>query len=474
MMSPLRAPQSPMSSGRWRDRPGRAVASSEPSDTPLLVLAVAILSTCFIAGGSSVQTGMGVMFAELLALPLLLYAGWRAWQLHRLGPARWAIAVAAAIVALPLLQLLPLPEWLWRMAPARVALWDDLAAAGVTDINLRWSLTPAATEQNLYLLLPPVALFFAALASGRDTWHRMLWWVLGLTLFTLVLAFAQIGVAQDSFLNPFPQFEPTLSGVFANKNHQASALAIGLVLALALLLDARSRLDDHAGSRATLVLCAILAVVFVAVLPLVKSRAGVIIAFVVSGIVLLHSGPLSFSHWRAGGPVTRVVASLAALALLVGIWAAFAWMQIEADVDGSRWEMFTTTLRLGFANAPFGSGFGSFVPMFEQATQGSLMRTGYINNAHNDYVQWWFEGGVLAVLVLLAALSVLLIAVRRLSRLPERSRARTSGIAAGSALLVLLLHSSVDYPLRTPALMALAGLLAGIMVAAATRARPTP
>lgn len=465
-MMALPATQPSNATARWRD-------PSERGDTPLLILVVATLSVCFIAGGSSVQTGMGVMFAELLGLPLLLYAAWRAWQQHRLGPARWAIAVVAAIVALPLLQLLPLPEGLWRLAPARVALRDDLAAAGVTDLDLRWSLTPAATEHNLYLLLPPVALFFAALASGRDTWRRLLWWVLGLALFTLVLAFAQIGVPQDSFLNPFPQFAPTLSGVFANKNHQSSALAIGLVLALALLLDARSRLNDHAGSRATLVLCAILAVVFVAVLPLVKSRAGVIIALVVSGIVLLHSGPLSPSHWRVNH-ATRVVAGLAALALLVGIWAAFAWMQSEAGVDGSRWEMFATTLGLGLDNAPFGSGFGSFVPMFEQATRGALMRTGYINNAHNDYVQWWFEGGVLAVLVLLAALLVLLASVRRLLRLPERSRARASGIAAASALLVLLLHSTVDYPLRTPALMAVAGLLAGIVVAAATRAKAAP
>lgn len=435
----------------------------------MFVLAVATLSICFISGGSSAQTGMGVMFAELLALPLLLCAVWRAWQQHRLGPARWAIGVVAAIVALPLLQLLPLPEGLWRLAPARIALWDDLVAAGVTDIDLRWSLTPDATEQNLYLLLPSVALFFAALASGRDTWRRLLWWVLGLSVFTLVLAFAQIGVAQDSFLNPFPEFEPSLSGVFANKNHQSSALAIGLVLALVFLLDARQRLNDPAASRTTLVLCAILAVVFVAVLPLVKSRAGVIIALVVSGIVLLHSGPLSSSRWRAAGHATRVVATLATVALLVGIWAAFAWMQSEVGVDGSRSEMFYATLKLGLDNAPFGSGFGSFVPMFEQVTQGGLMRTGYINNAHNDYVQWWFEGGVLAVLVLLAALWVLLLAARRLWRLPERARSRTSGIAAASALLVLLLHSSVDYPLRTPALMAVAGLLAGILVAAGSR-----
>ncbi|HET8898123.1 MAG TPA: O-antigen ligase family protein, partial [Rhodanobacteraceae bacterium] len=349
-------------------------------------------------------------------------------------------------------------------------LLKDLSTAGVFTLDFRWTLTPDATERDAWLLLPALALFFAALASSVDVWRYLLWWVVALAMFTLVLGFVQIGVPQDSFLNPFPQYAPALTGVFANKNHQADALAIGLVLSLALAFDARRRVLHERRGQTALLSGAILAVLFVLVLPLVKSRAGVIVGLVVSGMVMLHSGPLSPSHWRSRH-LGRVLGVLSVAALLVGITAALAWMQADADVDGSRWAMFVATWRLGFDNAPFGSGFGSFVPMFEQATHGALMRSGYINNAHNDYVQWWFEGGYLAVGVLLAAQTVLLRALLGLLRLPEDSRLRSKGLAAAGGVLVLLLHSIVDYPLRTPALMSVAGLLAGIVVAAAAKAR---
>lgn len=439
----------------------------DAGDRVTLSLTLITLVLCFVTGGSSSQTGIGVMLAELLALPLLALALWRAWQRQRLWRARWALGVLLAILCLPIVQLLPLPESLWRLAPARLALREDLTAFGVDAISLRWSLAPAATERNVYLLLPAVALFLVPLAVRRRAWPALLGWPIGLAVFTLLLAFVQMGLPQDSFVNPFPEFEPSLSGVFANKNHQASALAIGLVLALSRLQEAYRDRAWHDRWRTakqalywTIVLLSILA------LPLVKSRAGLLIAMVACGLLLLSSGMLSARHWRASLSA-RVLTVLAVAVLLLGSWGAFAWMQSEAALDGSRWDMFTTTWRLGFDNAPFGSGYGSYVLMFEQATRGALMRSGYINNAHNEFVQWWFEGGLAALAVVLAALAVLLAAVRRLLQRPLDSNSRRIGMAAACGVLVLVLHSTVDYPLRTPALMAMAGLLAGIVVATA-------
>ena len=436
-------------------------------DRILLVLAGVLLSVCFICGGSSQETGLGVTIAQLLAIPVLLYALAQAWLGGHLAPARWSIAVVVLIVALPLLQLLPLPAWLWHMPAARVLLQQDLASAGVSTIDYRWSLAPAATQRDLLELLPGVALFFAALAMGRSAWRGALWWIIGLALFSVVLAFAQIAAAQDSILNPFPQFVPAMAGVFANKNHQASALAIGLVLSVAMLLDAKRQLSRGDAAQFQLGLCIALAAVFALVLPLVNSRAGVLIALVATAATLLNSGAMSFERLRQNRP-TRWLIGLALVILAVGIYGSFAWMQSDADIDGSRWLMTATTWHLGWANAPLGSGFGSFVRMFEQATQGALMQTGYINNAHDDYVQWWFEGGVLAVAAMLAAAIVLIVALRRLLRRRLESSTRTLGLAALSGVLVLLLHSTVDYPLRTPALMAVFALLAGIAVGAAS------
>ncbi|HQV73332.1 MAG: hypothetical protein WAR01_08185 [Dokdonella sp.] len=91
----------------------------------------------------------------------------------------------------------------------------------------------------------------------------------------------------------------------------------------------------------------------------------------------------------------------------------------------------------------------------------------YVNNAHNEYAQWWLEGGVMGVLVMLLALAVLARALLGLLRMRAGSTARVCGIAAMTGIGVIALHSTVDYPLRTQALMAVFSVLCGIAVGAA-------
>lgn len=444
--------------------PGRDASCAAP---PLLwLLAALVLGTAFVTGGSSTETGRGVLVAQWLALPLMVWASWLAWQRGRLRTARAGVALVLLALLLPALQLLPLPAQWWLSVPTRAALAADLAAFDVGALDYRWTLAPDATERDLYLLLPAVALFLAALALRAADWQRLLWTVVGLVSFSVLLAFLQLGAAQDSVLNPFPQYAPMLTGVFASKNHQASAMAVGLVLVLSLFLAHLQQPRD----RLRLLICGALIVLLASVLPLVKSRAGVIIALLACGMIVASRGlprQLDGSGTRAG----RVAWVLALAGAALGTWGALAWMQSDIGVDGSRWEMAAATLRLGLENAPFGSGFGSFVPMFEQATAGGLMRSGYINNAHNDYAQLWFEGGLLAVLALAFALVTLVRALIALLTLRPESAARNCGLAAFWGLAVLLLHSAMDYPLRTPALLAVFGLLAGIMIAAAGEAR---
>lgn len=450
--------------------------SSNPTsreDRPLLIAACVLLVLVFITGGDSQSTNLGVMAAQLLALPVLLYALWRGLATQRLGRVRAGIAVLVFIACIPLLQLLPLPAWLSNLSPWRVALAHDLAAAGVAHAPLRWSLDPAATERDALLLLPPIALFFAAIALGHEARRWLLWAVVGLAAFTLLLAFAQLGVPQDSFLNPFPDFAPALSGVFANKNHQSIMLAIGLILALVLGLEAWRRVRTRRAKWTPVVLCALLGFVFASVLPLVNSRAGVIIALVLIGVALLASGTVVTRRLRESH-VVQAATVLTVLALAIGLFAANHWMQHDALVEGSRWMMTRVTTKLAIANLPWGSGIGSFVPVFAQGAPAATLEPYFYNAAHDEYAQWFLTAGVLAVPAVLGALTLLVDAARRALRMPVPSRARTTALAALLGVLALLLHSAVDYPMRTPALMSIAALLAGIALAAAHEPIRTP
>lgn len=455
-------------SARYRSRPTAAPANAgervlEWSCGILLVLV-------FITGGSSQQHGWGVMLAELMALGLMLFTLSQPTWRERITSARWPLAAACCIIAIPLLQLLPLPAWLWNLPAPRAALRHDLASAGVTHIAQRWSLAPAATERDLFLLLPGLALFVATLALPRDAWRHLLGWLIGLIVFSVILALAQLQAPQDSLLNPFPQYAPALAGVFANRNHQACAVVMGLVLALAMLLHHRMQARYAPVSHATTTGCVALIVLLAGILPPIGSRAGVILAIIGTATTLFAYGTWSPQHLHSR-PAARWLFAGVVTVLAIGTYGAFAWMQQDADIAGSRWQIAGATTRLAAASMPLGGGAGSFVRMFEQFTRGALMHQGYINAAHNDYLQWWYAGGVLAIAVMILAAGVLLTALLRILKLPPESGLRHTGLAALLALLIPLLHSTVDYPLRTPALMSVFGLLAGIAVATGIRAK---
>jgi O-antigen ligase len=436
------------------------------ADTMLLVLAAVLLLITFFSGGSSAKGNLGSIVAQLLAIPVLVHAIILTRKRGRLGSARLGILVVALIVLLPLLQLLPLPAAIWNLPGERVALIEDIHAAGVTAVDQRWSLSPGATERNLFFLLPGLAMFFCMLAAGRMVWGRMLWLMIGLSVANLVLAFAQMGAGQQSILNPFPEFAPAMAGIFANRNHQASMLAIGLMLVAAFLLDAWKQARTNGESYAKVGTLVLLALMLILALPLIGSRAGVIVAMIMLMAVLLSSGLPSASTFRRNH-LLQFGSVLAIMVFAVGLYAAFGWMKSDAAIEGSRYTMLIETLRIGTGHAPLGAGIGSFVPAFEQSASDSLLMNAYINNAHNEYAQWWMEAGILGVLVPLLALVVLARTLIVLLRQRSSARARKYGMAAMSGIGVIVLHSFVDYPLRTPALMAVFATLSGIAVAAA-------
>ena len=149
----------------------------------------------------------------------------------------------------------------------------------------------------------------------------------------------------------------------------------------------------------------------------------------------------------------------------VGIRAALGWLEVDR-VHELRHLISSTTWTLGGAQAPLGSGIGSFVEVFEQGAPRRLWLDAYVNHAHNEYAQWWIETGWTGKAVLAVALGVLGVAAWRVIRARGRNG---DALLAGSylvAIMAVLAHSWADYPLRTLALMATTAALAGAMLGA--------
>lgn len=418
-----------------------------------------LLLFVFVTGGSSQQRGWSDAIAQLLALPVILVACWRLARMPASRVRTAGLLAFGAIALLPWLQLLPLPGPLWRLAPARASLATDLAAAGVANMPHSWSLAPAATVRSALSLLPPAALFLGVLGVGDTTQRRLLILCVALPIASLLLGFAQMGAPQDSLLNPYPEWAPAMGGVFANPNHQGTAMLIGLGICLAFALG---RMPGGNPWPAI-----IAAAVLLPALTLTNSRATALL-----GVLLVATAPLAMSSRamaRSGLRRRTLVAMvLGAMLLAAAFWLATRWMKVDA-IHEFRGIIRHATVALAALHLPWGSGIGSFVPVFKQALPDALLMPAYINAAHNDYAQVWMEAGIAGLLVAGLAAMALAMALRALARNDQRDRRLAWSAMFGIG--VLLAHALVDYALRTPALMTIAALLAGILVAQAARER---
>src|SRR5690606_27146198 len=219
--------------------------------------------------------------------------------------------------------------------------------------------------------------------------------------------------------NPYPQWAPSMNGIFANPNHQATGMLVGLGICLAFAVGAFGARDEHAAPRnpwpaiiagAFLLLC----------LPLTNSRAAVVI-----GVLLLVAAPLAMAATalrRAGrlrrGIVALVVAGLVAAA---GLSVAIGWMRVD-EIEEIRWIMRQATVALAGLHLPWGSGIGSFVPVFGQAVPDVLLMPNYVNAAHNDFAQVWLEAGWAGALVAMLAFVAVATAMRRQLRVHAGDR----------------------------------------------------
>ena len=419
----------------------------------------------FVTGGSSQQHGWTDVAAQLLALPLLAAGLWRLADQPSSRVRTLGLAAMAAVALLPWLQLLPLPQSWWLWAPARASLAQDLATAGVPAYATTWSLTPAATLRAALFLLPGLALFAWVLGSDTTAQRRLLVLCVVLPIASLVLGFLQLGAEQDSLLNPYPQWAPSMGGTFANPNHQGTAMLVGLGVCLAFAVGAIGARDPDTGKKRNPWPAIIAGMTLLLGLPLTNSRAAVVI-----GVLMLVAAPLGMAASalrRSGHGRTGAIALVASAVLAaIGLSAAMGWMKVD-ELEEIRWIIRQATLALGVLHLPWGSGVGSFVPVFQQALPESLLFQSYINAAHNDYAQIWLSAGMAGVIVAVTCLVALAWAVA--SYLRRHGGDRRLLWAGLLGIFAILAHAGADYALRTPAMMTIVAILSGLVIAQGAR-----
>jgi O-antigen ligase len=410
----------------------------------LAVLVAAIL----FGGASRIETG-GALLTRLVTLGAFIWLVWRrgSTPVRIERSAGW---IWFALIALVLIQLVPLPFALWTALPGR-----ELAKAALDLVGEQpWgaiSLTPMRTVDSLLMLLCAFTAYVLGTqldATGRTA---LLTAVLGLMIVSALLALAQFGAGPQSSLY-FYAITNRDSGVgfFSNANHLANFLSGGIVLIGWWLAERVS--ERRALATGELFAAGLTLLLFLAAIYTTKSRAGALLGLVALGFAgtLLPLRQLGVSRRMAfaGAGAGLVIGVSVVVLLFTGILGGDAF----SFTGGEQERVSQVPELIGIARdfLPLGTGVGSFDPIYRSYEKRDGLQFGYLNQAHNEYLQVPIEFGILGIVALVAGLIWYARRAWQAFRIePESPAINRQQRAAAMVIVFVIVHSAGDYPLRT-------------------------
>ena len=432
-----------------------------------------------ILGGGTHGGFLSDAILQLLAIPLLLVSIWRLFERPLTKQARMALWFCGAIALLPLLQLVPLPPWLWTALPNRQPSAEAFQILGRPSPWMPISVSPQATWLSALSLIPSMAIFLGTiLLSYRERRYLSLV-VIAVGILSVFVGLLQVVQGQQSPLRFFEISNPEEAvGFFANRNHFAALLYCLIPFVVAWTLDKTATTAPGKQKKPALAydVSSIMAamagfttlVIILAGEITARSRVGLALTIV----ALFGAMALGFSNRRVGSKLTPYGILLGAVAVAVVFSLQFGFYRVleraSDSEQGARAAYALTTTEAARAYMPVGSGIGTFVPvyaMFEKPEDVSLF---YVNRAHNDLLEVWLETGVVG-LILMGLFAVWLVRVALgIWRKPPPDGASAldwSLTRAGTIVVALLIvHSFFDYPLRTGAMMTIMAFACALLI----------
>ena len=424
----------------------------------ILVVATLFLVVLGAFGGASRADELQQSLVRVAAMAAIAAA---LWPLDFSGfrDARVLLAGLALAYLLLLAQLVPLPPGLWERIPGHAPYFAVARETG----SLGWrplTLSPDLTLNAIAGLLPATASGLLALTLNFRARVQLARWLVGIACASAVLGLIQLASGGTAFHLFRTSSADSAVGLFANRNHQAVLMACSLPVVAAL---AAIHLREGGSSGRVLGAAASIAALMAIAIAATGSRMGLLLGAIglVSGVAILalcanwkavSRRPGAPGLWAAG--IGAALAAIVPISILIARNGAIERLTSSQAVDETRVAALRPMLQAARSFMPFGSGFGTFEPVYQQFEPYSLLSTIYLNQAHNEPVQLAIEGGAPA-LALLAVFLLWWLRTATLALRPRESAVRRAmAMAAASATLIMMLSSLVDYPLRTPLLSA--------------------
>lgn len=364
----------------------------------------------------------------------------------------------AGLIAIPLLQLMPLPPFIWTALPGRSTETQILVLADQASTWLPMTLNRPATLSALGLILSLGGILLAGMMLGEKAIRQILIAIMVFVALSLIVGAVQLSSSGRLLTFYATSHKGLLLGFFSNRNHQALLIAISILIAGYLIGTSR------VPPRQRLALFGFYAFVAFASAFATASRMGLALCLAAS-----FAAPFMFLGVSMARKTYILAAAGGLITILVGIagLSGLAGRALDryGDVGGDyRWTIWERSVAIMGDYFPFGTGLGSFSDVYQKYERLEWLLPNYVNDVHNDYIQLLIEAGAPGLLILLILLAVLFRAA--LSNAPSSGRKTGSAILARlgiGTILLTLAHSVVDYPLHRPAIAVTFAIALGLI-----------
>ncbi|HXH51192.1 MAG TPA: O-antigen ligase family protein [Terriglobia bacterium] len=428
-----------------------------------------IMLALILVGASLALGSVQPIAYSLAEIFVFLIFGIFLWSQKRHGRINVSLPVWPILFLLWIaLQLVPLPlSFLAAISPAH-----KLTQAWLVPIQHAgsWgtlSINPAATLLAFFKILAFVGVFVLAIQMFDSARRKS-------TIVTALIALgcfeAGYGILQYllgwnkifGYTNPYDSW--VAFGTYINRNHLAGLMDLTVPLAFAaafysyqLWSDPRRRAAStksrgESSLEFRTVFYLFLAVIMVIGVVFSNSRGGILsVSFALIALSVLTLLKVRRRSWGL------VIAGLVTLAVAFSLWIGIGDIMhrfvnmSQAEYEGTltRSMMWSDTIQLFRHNPILGTGLGTFEDALRPFQTHLVNLT--IDHAHNDYLEFASETGLIGFLLLFAPIFYLLIRMI-ISFLKDHRRYRSAVLLGciGSAL-GLLIHSLFDFNLQVPA-----------------------
>jgi O-antigen ligase len=445
-------------SKRWAAT-NKTASLSKPS-TVLCWLVILTLTCAMVLGGAPAKPGIGFLATSLVSIITLSFAlAGGALNNVRALPRACKILLVV-LLALPVIQLFPLNMDIYSMLPGHQKAAKTISLVGGAGW-LPLSLAPMDTAFAALLFIPPISIFIGILALSQNDRDAVLMAAIGITIISILIGLIQF-TSGGTALNFYDSAHKTyLLGFFNNRNHTGLILAVVFVLCAQLVLRKAER-------RPAFLILGILGILFVAAEIGTASRSGMVFmgAAIISIFVLNNEQP----RLRK----TLVILGAAAAVLALSLYLADGVFQRSTDRfseigEDGRWTIWERSLPLVQLYFPTGSGLGTFATIFAANEKLDWLSPRFVNHAHNDYLEFVIEAGILGVISIILFLYCFLAKAKDVFNRTHWSMNGSERLVVVAVALVIT-HEFWDYPLRTLAGSCVFALALGMLFGQGKRA----